>query len=262
MPARTGHVLAVQDTFDGDVLDPALWFPYYLPHWSSRRAAAARYRLCDGTLRLLVEEDQQPWCPEFDGEVRVSSLQTGAFSGPEGSTIGQHRFTPAAVVREPKSELRLYTPQYGFVEVRARVSDDPAAMAALWLIGFEDAPERSAEICVFEIFGRDVSDDGTAVGMGLHPFGDPRIRDDFARPVLPVDAREFHVYAAEWTPERVAFLVDDEVVRVVDQSPHYPMQVMLDVYALPGGDGTPPPGPWPKELVVDFVRGWRPEEPS
>jgi beta-glucanase (GH16 family) len=76
--------------------------------------------------------------------------------------------------------------------------------------------------------------------------------------VLPIDAREFHVYAVEWTPERVAFLVDDEVVRVVDQSPGYPMQIMLDVFALPGPDGAPPSGPWPKELVVDYFRGWRP----
>jgi beta-glucanase (GH16 family) len=191
--------------------------------------------------------------------VRVSNLQTGVFSGAAGSTVGQHRFNSSVVVREPQDELRLYTPRYGLVEVRARVSDDPAAMGALWLIGFEDAPERSAEICVFEIFGRDVGSDGTAVGMGLHPFGDPRIRDDFARPVLPIDARDFHVYAAEWTPERVTFLVDDDVVRVVDQSPDYPMQVMLDVYALPGTDGAPPAGPWPKELVVDTFRGWRRE---
>lgn len=260
MPAPGGHVLHVEDTFEGEVLDPALWLPYYLPHWSSRRAAAARYRLGDGTLRLLVEEDQPAWCPEFDGEVRVSSLQTGAYSGPAGGGAGQHRFTPAVVVREPQAEVRLYTPHHGFFEVRARVSDDPATMAAFWLIGFEDAPERSAEICVFEIVGRDVGSDGTAVGMGLHPFGDPRIRDDFARPVLPIDAREFHRYAAAWTPERVTFLVDDEVVRVVEQSPYYPMQVMLDVYALPGPDGSPPAGPWPKELVVDSFRGWRPED--
>jgi hypothetical protein len=36
------------------------------------------------------------------------------------------------------------------------------------------------------------------------------------------------------------------------------MQFMLDVYALPGPDGSPPPGPYPKELVVDFFRGYRP----
>jgi Glycosyl hydrolases family 16 len=252
-----GYELEVTDDFTGPDLDPGLWLPYYLPQWSSRSAAAARYRLGDGVLRLVVEEDQPPWCPEFDGEVRTSSLQTGVFSGPTGSREGQHRFSDAVVVREPQDEQRLYTPRYGFFEIRARVSDDPASMAALWMIGFEDRPERSAEICVFEIFGRDVGAARTAVGRGVHPWADPATRDRFTREPLPIDAREFHVYAAEWTPGSVRFLVDGEEVTVVDQSPDYPMQFMLDVFALPV-DGPPPAGPWPKELVVDWFRGYRP----
>lgn len=256
-PAREGYELVVEDVFSGPELDAGLWLPYYLPHWSSRAASAARYRLGDGYLRLVVEEDQAPWCPEFDGQVRVSHLQTGEFCGPPGSGIGQHRFDPAVVVREAQENVRLHTPRYGFFEIRARVSDDPAGMAALWMIGYEDEPERSAEICIFEIFGRDVDRDRAAIGMGLHPFGDPAITDEFERVVLPIDVREFHVYAAEWTPVRVTFLVDDEPVKVVEQSPAYPMQFMLDVYAFPAADGEPPPGPWPKEFVVDWFRSYR-----
>ena len=252
-----GYVLDREDTFEADELDTGLWFPYYLPQWSSRAASAARYRLDGGRLRLLIEADQPPWCPELDGEVRVSSLQTGVFSGPVGSGVGQHRFHPAAVVREEQKTLRLYTPQYGFFEVRARVADDPSSMAALWMIGFEDRPERSAEICVFEIFGSAVRPDRAEVGMGVHPFGDPSITDDFAAPELPIDVREFHDYAVEWAPHHVAFFVDAELVRLVRQSPRYPMQFMLDVYAFPRPDGTPPPGPFPKEFVVDRFRGYR-----
>ena len=255
---RTGYELAVEDLFAGDELDRGLWLPFYLPHWSSRAAAAARYRLGDGVLRLVVEEDQPPWCPEFDGGVRVSSLQTGEFCGSLGSPVGQLRFNPAAVVREEQDAVGLYTPRYGFFEVRARMDLDPSSMAALWMIGIEDAPERSGEICVFEIFGRDVADGTARVGMGVHPWADPALTDDFAQVPLPIDVREFHTYAAEWTPEQVSFLVDDEVVRVVGQSPAYPMQFLLDVYAFPRDDGAPPPGPWPKELVVDSFRGWRP----
>jgi hypothetical protein len=248
--------LEFEDTFEGDALDRDRWLPCYLPHWSSRARAAARYEVRDRLLRLRIDAGQEPWCPEFDGEVRVSSLQTGAYAGPVGSSIGQHRFNPAAVVQEAQPELRFYTPQCGRIELRARFSDDPYAMAALWLIGYEDEPERSAEICVCEIFGRDVEAGRAVVGMGVHPFGDPRIVDDFSKVAVTIDAREFHVYAAEWTPTDVAFFVDGESLKTVQQSPAYPMQVMLSLYDFTP-EGGADAGVYPKEWVVDYVRGYR-----
>ncbi|HXG40059.1 MAG TPA: glycoside hydrolase family 16 protein [Candidatus Limnocylindrales bacterium] len=256
---RSGYELEVADEFDRPRLDDRLWFPHYLPQWSSRAASAARYAIRDGALHLQITADQEPWCPEFDGALRVSSLQTGLFAGPLGSPIGQHRFRPDLVVREEQPALRLYTPQYGLIEARARATDDPDAMVALWLIGYEDEPDRSAEICVFEIFGRDVGEAEVAVGMGVHPFGDPSLADDFSRIRLPIDARAFHVYSAEWTPGGVAFYVDGHLVRAVNQSPAYPMQVMLGIYELTDDLGRrATPGRYPKELVVDWFRAYRP----
>lgn len=256
---KAGYVLDRVDEFAGQELDTALWMPHHLPQWSSRSASAARYRLGNGVLRLLIEDDQPPWCPEFDGGTRVSSLQTGVLAGPVGSAIGQHRFSPHAVVREAQETARLYTPQYGFFELRARFPADPSGMAALWMIGFEDAPDRSAEICVAEIFGRDVRDDVAGVGMGVHPFGDPRIRDEFARQPVTGDVTDFHRYAVEWTPEHVAFFVDDALVTVVGQSPAYPMQFMLGIYAFPGADGSLPPATTGREFVLDRFSAYRRE---
>ena len=255
---RTGYRLDFEDDFGGSSLDLTRWLPHYLPQWSSRAASAARYDVGDGLLRLRIDRDQPPWCPEFDGWLRVSSLQTGVFAGPVGSSIGQHRFTADLVVREGQEAAALYTPQYGLIECRARAIADPANMVALWLIGFEDRPERSAEILVFEIFGRDVSPESVDVGMGVHPFGDPLIVDDFKQVTLRLDAREFHDYAVEWTPERVRFFADEQQVREVAQSPAYPMQLMLNVYEL--ADGPEPASAadrYPKEFLVDWVRGWR-----
>ena len=143
--------LEFEDTFESDTLDRARWLPYYLPHWSSRERAAARYEVGGGRLRLLIEHDQEPWCPELDGDLRVSSLQTGIFAGPLGSRAGQHRFHPDAVVREEQPPERLYTPHFGRVELSARALADPRCMVSLWLIGYEDEPERSGELCVCEL---------------------------------------------------------------------------------------------------------------
>jgi hypothetical protein len=253
-----GYELEFEDTFPGDVLDGSRWWPYYVSHWSSRDASTARYKLGDGFLRLLIESDQEPWCPEFDGDIRCSVLQTGAFAGALGSTIGQLHFTQGLVVREAQTNARLYTPQYGLFELRARAIDDPNCMVALWMMGYEDEPNRSAEICICEIFGRNIAPDHVGIGMGLHPFGDPTIQDEFAMVNVAIDAREFHTYAAEWTSDYVAFYVDDELVKTVEQSPSYPMQFMLGVYEFPeGGQFGQPASAYPKEFVVDHVRGYR-----
>jgi len=249
--------LEFEDTFEGEELDRSRWLPYYLPHWSSRERSAARYEVGDGVLRLRIEEDQLPWCPELDGGIRVSSLQTALFSGPVGSPVGQHRFNPAAVVREEQQAVRLYLPRYGRIELRARANGDPRTMVALWMIGYGDEPQRSAEICVCEIFGRHVAEDHVAVGMGVHPFDDPEIVDEFSQEVIPVDARDFHVYAAEWTPQDVVFFVDGERIKTVGQSPSYPMQLMLGIYEFPSSDDDERTGSYPKEFVVDYVRGYR-----
>jgi len=255
---RRSYVLEVEDTFQQPTLDERLWIPHYLPHWSSRTASAARYEVGGGLLRLKIEADQEPWNPDIDGELRVSSLQTGVFAGPVGSAIGQHRFRPGLIVREAQESVALYTPRYGLFELRARALDDPAAMVALWMIGYEDEPTRSAEICVCEIFGRDVGPDTARIGMGLHPFGDPSITDAFAAEPVRIDARQIHTYSVVWAPDFVAFYVDDGLIRVVHQSPSYPMQFMLSIYEFRDGAGAPVDSGYPKVFEVEAFRGYRP----
>jgi Glycosyl hydrolases family 16 len=256
---RTGYALEVDDPFDAMELDRRLWLPYYLPHWSSRSASAARFDVGGGSLRLRIDADQAPWAPGIDGYLRVSSLQTGLFAGPVGSATGQHRFRDDLVVREAQPSLSLYTPRFGLFEVRLRALDDPLNMVALWMIGVEDRPAHSAEICIVEIFGRDVGDGMARIGMGVHPFGDPSITDEFAAEPLAIDVREPHWYAGEWTPDHVAFYVDDEFVKLVRQSPDYPMQFMLGIYEFATGpERAAPRERYPKEFVVEHFRGYRP----
>ncbi|HET7237738.1 MAG TPA: glycoside hydrolase family 16 protein [Terrimicrobiaceae bacterium] len=256
---RSGYELEVEDRFDQAVLNERLWIPYYLPQWSSRNASAARYAVGGGTLRLFIEADQEPWSPELTDQLRVSSLQTGLFAGPVGSGVGQHRFRKNLIVREAQPGVALYTPRYGLFELEARALDDPANMVALWMIGYEDRPTRSAEICICEIFGRDVGPDEARVGMGVHPFGDPTITDEFAAERVAIDARESHTYAAEWTPTDVAFYVDERLAKVVHQSPSYPMQFMLDIFEFADGPDLPSPlESYPKTFVVEGFRGYRP----
>src|SRR5262249_30758505 len=60
-----------EDGFGTGRLDPARWFAAYLPQWSSRERSAPTASVEDGRLVLTIAPGQEPWCPEWDGEVRV-----------------------------------------------------------------------------------------------------------------------------------------------------------------------------------------------
>jgi hypothetical protein len=256
---RSRYELEVDERFDGDTLDDRLWLRHYLPHWSSREASAARFEVGGGELRLRIDADQPPWNPERDGWLRVSSLQTGQFSGPLGSGVGQLQFAPGLTVREEQPARALYTPRYGLFEIRLRGVADPANMVALWMIGYEDVPERSGEILICEVFGREMSPEGARIGMGIRPWADPSLSDGFEFVRVDIDPGEPHWYAAEWTPDRVVFYVDEQRVKVAEQSPAYPMQFMLSLYEFADGPDPPsPPDAYPKIAVVERFRGSRP----
>jgi Glycosyl hydrolases family 16 len=240
------------DHFDGAHLDAEVWVAHYLPHWSSRAQSAATYDVADSELRLTIPTDQGVWCAgDHEPPLRVSGVQSGAFSGEVGSTVGQQPFREGQVVREEQPARWGWTPEHGVLEVRARMQLSPRSMASVWMIGLEDRPERCGEICIFEVFG----DAPTAVGMGVHPFRDPSLTDDFGAPQLEIDVVEHHVYAADWRPGRVDFLVDGEHVRSVDQAPAYPMQMMVAVFDFPERDAAGEHAGHVPQLAVDYVRG-------
>jgi hypothetical protein len=251
----TGRLL-FEDHFDAPDLDAAVWLPNYLPAWSSRAATRATYQIRDSCLRLSIPPEQGLWLPgEHTPPLRVSGIQSGNFSGPVGSTVGQQPWREGARVREEQEHFWGWTPSTGYLEIRARGVVTPRSMVAWWMVGLEDSAERCAEICVAEIFGNAVVPGvSAAVGMGLHPFRDPAIREDFKAPRLSLDVAEFHTYGVNWQPDSVAFFVDGHVVRSCTQSPRYPMQMMLAVFDFPdqstSNDAAVP------ELIVDYLRGY------
>ena len=252
---RSAYTLTVNETFDADSLNEQLWVPHYLPQWTTPQRSLARFDIVDSTLRLKIESDQLAWSPEFSDGFRVSNLQTGVRAAAEGDTHGQHRHQSGLEVRTAGAESRrLLTPTYGLIEARVRANPDPRTMVALWLIGFEDSPEDSGELCVFEIFGSEVSQDQSLVGVGIKPHHDPRLADSFTKVPVSFDSTEFHTYSTEWMPGLSRFYIDDELVLESPQAPSYPMQRMLDIFESPI-DGEQP-DVYPKTFEIDFVKYW------
>ena len=142
--------------------------------------------------------------------------------------------------------------------MRARV--DTASMFACWLSGIEDRPERCGEICVAEVFGSSVGAGYAAVGMGIHRFRDTSLTEAFTTVRLELDTTIDHDYAVDWSEQDVVFRIDGRQVHRVDQSPDYPMQLMIGVFDFPARR-QPAEASFVPELMVSHVRG-RPGSPS
>ena len=227
----TGLTTTLHDDFTGDGFDPRTWIAAYLPHWSTPENSAARWSTSEGRSRLCIDDDQPAWRPSESG-LRVSSLQTGHHAGPIGSPVGQHAHRDGLTVTTDRASEIRFAQTHGRFEVTMRAIRDPASMVAFWLLGTEERPDESGEICVAEIFGPRPGEPWT-VGVGVHPHRDPRIVDDFSVIEIPHDLADLHEYAVDWEPGRLAFSVDGHPVKPVDQSIDYPVQLMLSVFDFP-----------------------------
>jgi hypothetical protein len=229
-------VVEFRDDFDLPDLDQSVWFPYYLPAWSSRALTQASYRIAESELRLSIPTDRGLWCPDEHLEpIRVSGIQSGSYSGAVGTAAGQQRFREDLRVREQQPRFEGWLPSSGTVAIRCRMQLSPRSMAAMWLSGFEEHPDDSGEICAVEVFGRSVREDHSAeVGVGVKKLHDPRLVDDFVTPRVEIDVSEFHTYAVAWDDENADFFVDETHVHSSAAPPTYAMQAMLAVFDFPG----------------------------
>jgi hypothetical protein len=255
-----------EDRFDGPDLDQGTWYPHYLPAWSSRQRSRASCRVDGDGLTLDIPVGHPVWCEgDHDPPLRVSVIQTGNWSGPVGTVRGQQRFREGQVVLEEQERFEGWLPSAeagrSRVEISARMDLSPRSMAALWMSGFEDdeAQERCGELCVFEVFGKDLGsavDPSAEVGVGIKAFRDPTLTQDFAAPRVRIDVIEPHLYVVEWDEDAAIFSVDGVALRRCPRPPTYPLQLMLGVFDFPhssvGDDDHLVP-----RLVVDRIAGTR-----
>lgn len=250
LPPAPQAVPDIADDFQNE-LRADLWVPAYLPHWTTPDRAAARFDLTDKGLQLRIDADQPDWRPE-DAPLRVSNVQTGNFSGPSGSRQGTHRHRPDGLtVRTSLPDELMWAPSAGRVDVTVSASRDVDCMMAVWLVGTEHRnPAESGEVCLFEIDARP-SGEGWSARSGIKAHGDGRLRTDMKAIPLDFDAGTPHTWTAIWGAGGTMIGVNGVVVRRLDQSPSYPLFLMIDLFEIgsPGGN-------YPKTAMIHSVRGW------
>lgn len=222
------------EDFEGPDLADDRWVPHYLPHWSSREGTRASYAVRDSVLRLTIPVGQGLWCPDrHTPALRVSTIASGLYAGPLGSTVGQQPFAEGLTVTEEQARFEGWLVSGGRVSVRARADLTARSMVSVWMTGFEDEPDRCGEVCVLEVFGDTVTSTSAGVGAGVHRFRDPALREDFSVTPVDLDLREWHEYAVSMTPSGCAWTVDDVPLRTSAECPAYPLQMFVGVFDFP-----------------------------
>ncbi|MBS1796349.1 MAG: glycoside hydrolase family 16 protein [Acidobacteria bacterium] len=117
------------------------------------------------------------------------------------------RYTSASLTTRGRADWL-----YGRIEVRARLPRGRGAWPAIWMLGSnEENANRLAdgEIDIMEHVGFEPA----AIYGTVHTeaYNDSKGTQRVGRTEIENPAGEFHVYAIEWTPEKLDFLVDGRV---------------------------------------------------
>jgi len=242
---RPGWQLVWSDEFDGanPLPDPAKWVyeegkvrnneaQYYT------KARAENCRLERGM--LVIEARKEP------------------FTGPRG----RGDYTSASI--ETKG---LGSWQYGRLEMRARLPQGRGVWPAFWTLGDKGGWPACGEIDIMEFVGHDPNKThGT-----LHWRAGGKHASKGGNLVVSKPWEAFHVYAVEWTADRIDFFYDDTRFNSIAlaqaddngsnafRQPHY-----LKLNLALGGSwgGKIDDSVLPQKFIVDYVRVYqRPEKP-
>lgn len=245
---KEGYRLIFHDEFNGKEFDTNKWIPEYLPSWpGNRRVCTPDYRMENGILRLVIDKNSKN---EFDNGMYISGFMSA-------SRTGMHHYDPK---KKPLRAIETEATQlnrYGYYEMRAKMQAGGGVHCAWWLIGFEDNPEQSCEIDIFEILGTDVN----RIWSTVHSWKDSTVRYHTEHPWFAGKklAEEFHVYGFDWTPDSVAVYVDGIRVMSHRATVTYPLVQLISLYdnrkAKNGWTGTYDPAvPYPKSFDIDYIR--------
>ena len=248
---KEGYRLIFHDEFDGEKINTDKWIPEYLPSWPKDRSVCApTYEMKNGIIRLIIDKNSKN---EFDKGMHISGFMSA-------SRTGLHHYDPKKkALHQIKTEATQIN-QYGYYEMRAKMQDGGGVHCAWWLIGFEDDPNQSCEIDIFEILGTDIS----RIWSTVHSWKDSTIQYHTEHPWFANKklAEEFHIYGFDWTPEDVTVYVDGIQVMKHKAAITYPLIQIISFYdnrkAKDGWTGTYDPTiPYPKSFDIDYIRMYK-----
>ena len=179
------------------------------------------------------------------------------FTGPDGI---QRDYTSARM-----NTAERFSQQYGRFEVRTKIPSEPGVSSAFWLLGndfWTKGWPDCGEIDVMENVGLAPSEiSGSIHGAAYFAGNALTSRYTLSKARFSDD---FHVFAAEWEPQRIRFYVDGQLY--ADRTPSdlppgaawvfdHPFFLLLNVAVGGNLSGKPHDSTvFPQRMLVDYVR--------
>jgi beta-glucanase (GH16 family) len=160
---------------------------------------------------------------------------------------------------------------YGRIEVRAKLPAGKGVWPAIWMLGSNIKTPgvgwpRCGEIDIMELVGKQPN----TIHGTLHYFANGKHAAQGKEIPLAHPEADFHVYAAEWTPDRIDIYVDDKkynsfptsLADNAGQNPFHQPQYLILNLALGGDWGGPIDDTiFPQRMTVDYVRVYQKQVP-
>jgi len=177
---------------------------------------------------------------------------------------GPCQYTSARLITKQKFDIK-----YGRFEARIKVPRGQGVWPAFWLLGNDiDSAgwPQCGEIDIMENIGREPSTvHGTIHGPGYS--GDQGISSPYSLTGGSPFADNFHVFALEWSENRISWYVDGKIYKTVRPQDlpagkqwvyDHPFFIILN-FAVGGGWPGSPDGStvFPQTMTVDYVRVYR-----
>lgn len=231
--------LVWEEDFNSEVLDASKW----------------SYQLGDG-------------CPELCG---------WGNNEPQIYTRNNHELRDGKLYITVKKEDSIYTStrittkdkfefKYGRVEARAKIPTGKGVWPAFWMLGAnidEVGWPLSGEIDILEYVGKEPG----IIFTSLHTQDSHGNTINTRKTKIDGIEEGFHVYAADWSPEKIEFFVDGKSVYTFSPGERsqevwpfdQPFYLLLNV-AVGGNFGGPEidDSIFPQQFVVDYIRVFKP----
>ena len=246
------------DDFEGAALDRTKWnpiCPWFLGRFNAYYYDPENVSVKDGQLHLFARMPEPGTAP-LQHQLTHSDRYSAAFV---------------------QSRERI---GYGYFEIRSR-SMKANVCNAFWLHDPLDPPAKwlpgdfSEEIDIFEMFGKPQQKNcerRRQYQMHIHKCLTPYREATAAFPgsfsgggekYVPFDFYEdFHRYSLLWTPEKLEWFLDGELMQSLPNTFHFrPMYLDFDCEIMPW-EGEPNADDLPASFDIDYVRVWQAEEPQ